>query len=116
MGSHFRKLWGKEAGWAHSVLFTADLRSFADRLVATKKVEVEAKEDKVKQEVEVKTEVTTAVALGVPEDAKVEVEDKVEGRKTNGMKRKNPDAIIHTSQSTETRRTSKRLRSRRGTL
>lgn len=37
VANHFRKLWGKEAGWAHSVLFTADLRSFAERL--TVKVE-----------------------------------------------------------------------------
>lgn len=36
VGNHFRKLWGKEAGWAHSVLFTADLRSFSDRLTTTK--------------------------------------------------------------------------------
>jgi len=33
IGDHFRKLWGKEAGWAHSVLFAADLRTFAIRLV-----------------------------------------------------------------------------------
>ena len=33
VGNRFRSLWGKEAGWAHSVLFTADLRQFADRLV-----------------------------------------------------------------------------------
>ncbi|KAL9612570.1 MAG: hypothetical protein Q9167_002820 [Letrouitia subvulpina] len=29
VGDHFRRLWGKEAGWAHSVLFTADLRAFS---------------------------------------------------------------------------------------
>ena len=29
VGDHFRGLWGKEAGWAHSVLFTADLRAFS---------------------------------------------------------------------------------------
>lgn len=39
VGNKFRSLWGKEAGWAHSVLFTADLRAFSERLVA--KVEEE---------------------------------------------------------------------------
>ena len=38
VANHFRKLWGKEAGWAHSVLFTADLRAFSERL--TTKVEL----------------------------------------------------------------------------
>ena len=41
VGDHFRKLWGKEAGWAHSVLFTADLRAFSERLTA--KLETEEK-------------------------------------------------------------------------
>lgn len=36
VGDHFRGLWGKQAGWAHSVLFTADLRAFSDRLVEKK--------------------------------------------------------------------------------
>lgn len=31
VGDKFRALWGKEAGWAHSVLFTADLRAFASK-------------------------------------------------------------------------------------
>ncbi|GAC96941.1 DNA repair protein [Pseudozyma hubeiensis SY62] len=30
IADYFRDLWGDYAGWAHSVLFTADLRSFAD--------------------------------------------------------------------------------------
>lgn len=29
VGDHFRDLWGSYAGWAHSVLFTADLKEFA---------------------------------------------------------------------------------------
>ncbi len=33
VGNRFRSLWGKEAGWAHSVLFTADLRVFSERLI-----------------------------------------------------------------------------------
>lgn len=39
VANHFRQLWGREAGWAHSVLFTADLRTFAERLAVTTKVE-----------------------------------------------------------------------------
>lgn len=39
VANHFRALWGKEAGWAHSVLFTADLKTFSERLA--KKVETE---------------------------------------------------------------------------
>ncbi len=31
VGDHFRGIWGKYAGWAQSVLFTANLRSFSDR-------------------------------------------------------------------------------------
>jgi N-glycosylase/DNA lyase len=42
VGDHFRSLWGKEAGWAHSVLFAADLRAFSERLVT--KVEVQEEE------------------------------------------------------------------------
>jgi N-glycosylase/DNA lyase len=41
VGNHFRKLWGKEAGWAHSVLFTADLRVFSERLTTKAEVKVE---------------------------------------------------------------------------
>lgn len=37
VGDKFRELWGKEAGWAHSVLFTADLRDFREKIV---KVEI----------------------------------------------------------------------------
>ena len=48
IANYFRALWGKEAGWAHSVLFTADLKAFSERLVA--KVEVKEEEIVVKEE------------------------------------------------------------------
>ena len=114
VGNHFRKLWGQEAGWAHSVLFTADLRSFADRLAETKKVKVTAKDKEV--DVEIKTEVTTAVELTAPKEEDIEVktepsETKPATKASRGKKRKgSPDSVVHSAQTSETRRMSKRLR------
>ncbi|OBT82472.1 hypothetical protein VE02_08939 [Pseudogymnoascus sp. 03VT05] len=52
IGNHFRLLWGEEAGWAHSVLFAADLRTFAFRL--TEKTEVQEEQQlQIKGESEV---------------------------------------------------------------
>lgn len=48
VANRFRELWGIEAGWAHSVLFTADLKAFSERVVA--KTEVKEEEVIVKQE------------------------------------------------------------------
>jgi N-glycosylase/DNA lyase len=48
IGNLFRKLWGREAGWAHSVLFTADLKAFSERTVVKK--EIKEEEVTVKQE------------------------------------------------------------------
>ncbi|KAL8847651.1 MAG: hypothetical protein Q9221_007317 [Calogaya cf. arnoldii] len=58
VGDRFRSLWGKEAGWAHSVLFTADLRAFSERLSA--KIEVNAVKTKGE---DVPTEAIFASAL-----------------------------------------------------
>lgn len=58
VANHFRQLWGQEAGWAHSVLFTADLRAFSERL--TMKVEVKEDKDQIKVE-EAETIATTVV-------------------------------------------------------
>ncbi|OAA64355.1 DNA glycosylase [Niveomyces insectorum RCEF 264] len=34
VGDYFRSIWGTQAGWAQSVLFTANLKAFSDRLEA----------------------------------------------------------------------------------
>lgn len=93
VGNLFRKLWGEEAGWAHSVLFTADLRAFSDRLAASK-AEVKVKEkDGIKQE----TEVTfTATLKRSVSDREVKVEE------TN--------AEVAQTTATTSRRASKRLK------
>ncbi|TGZ81775.1 N-glycosylase/DNA lyase [Ascodesmis nigricans] len=60
IGDHFRKLWGEEAGWAHSVLFTADLKAFSEvknettvvstKAVLTAQVETLMQNTSIKQE------------------------------------------------------------------
>jgi N-glycosylase/DNA lyase len=52
VGDHFRGIWGKYAGWAHSVLFTADLRSFSDRSIKQEQINMD--EGNVKEEISVK--------------------------------------------------------------
>lgn len=62
VANRFRSLWGKEAGWAHSVLFTADLKAFAERLVAKVEEKVES------QAVEVESDGTVAVQTLIKEE------------------------------------------------
>lgn len=52
VGDHFRGLWGRHAGWAHSVLFTADLKAFSDGVVKKEEPEVlEMKQEVVNEEI-----------------------------------------------------------------
>ncbi|TGJ88033.1 hypothetical protein E0Z10_g767 [Xylaria hypoxylon] len=50
VGDHFRQIWGPQAGWAQSVLFTANLKSFSEQAAADpKSVDIEVE---IKQEIE----------------------------------------------------------------
>ena len=74
VGDHFRELWGKEAGWAHSVLFTADLRAFSERLVA--KIEVdEIKTEAIGSDGEAKSKTTITEASVLEKVIKREAAD-----------------------------------------
>lgn len=66
VGDHFRMLWGKEAGWAHSVLFTADLKAFSARLTTKAEVIEVKRETDIDQpipEAYIKTEAVTVNSL-----------------------------------------------------
>lgn len=69
IANHFRGLWGLEAGWAHSVLFAADLKTFSERLATKVEVNVE--------EVKVETEHRDIDLSIVKKEVKVKVEDSV---------------------------------------
>ncbi|KAI5291527.1 8-oxoguanine glycosylase ogg1 [Ascosphaera aggregata] len=69
ISNHLRTLWGKYAGWAQSVLFTANLRSFQEQ--AGKKVKVK----KEKREVTVKREGDDIVKVEIDEKKEVAVSE-----------------------------------------
>ncbi|KAG5977849.1 hypothetical protein E4U55_006490 [Claviceps digitariae] len=50
VGDHFRNIWGDYAGWAHSVLFTADLREFSDRKARTRDLKPIEVKSEIKEE------------------------------------------------------------------
>lgn len=78
VANHFRKLWGKEAGWAHSVLFTADLRVFSERLTAKVEVKEEPAESGNKSQIikkEVKKVVVKRELDEVDAKPKLEIEE-----------------------------------------
>ncbi|KAM0332369.1 hypothetical protein ACHAQA_002646 [Verticillium albo-atrum] len=79
VGEHFRGLWGEYAGWAHSVLFTADLKAFEERNVKGEKEVVSTK----KEESDV-----IAVKTEDGEDAVVSVKREVEEEETVAMGKK----------------------------
>ncbi|GAB1311424.1 8-oxoguanine glycosylase ogg1 [Madurella fahalii] len=57
VGDHFRKIWGPQAGWAQSVLFTANLKSFAEQASA-KKFEADVEVARVEKAVTVQQQVS----------------------------------------------------------
>lgn len=69
VANHFRSLWGLQAGWAHSVLFAADLKSFAAKAAAGP-VKVKVEEQGQEQEQEGEGNEQKDVAIVKEEDGK----------------------------------------------
>ncbi|KAH7364595.1 DNA glycosylase [Rhexocercosporidium sp. MPI-PUGE-AT-0058] len=91
VGDHFRQLWGKEAGWAHSVLFAADLKTFSERL--STKVEIDVDEVKIKKDgcvLETKVVVKRELVMDEVKDEVLDVQEdaKVETSRSNRAKRR----------------------------
>jgi N-glycosylase/DNA lyase len=86
VGDHFRTLWGPYAGWAHSVLFTADLRAFAEQ--GTKSVlpdvKTEVKAEAKAPKVKVEEEITELIATVPTKKRRVVEETVVEQVKLEG--------------------------------
>ncbi|KAI9680926.1 MAG: 8-oxoguanine glycosylase ogg1 [Trizodia sp. TS-e1964] len=95
IGDHFRSLWGREAGWAHSVLFAADLRKFSDRL----KVEISVDED---------TNPNVKMEEAGNLEAKLVVDKKVTSNTT--IKREFTDEDLRVEETSSKTRSSKRRR------
>ncbi len=79
VGDHFRDLWGKEAGWAHSVLFTADLKAFSERL--STKIEIKEEEKVLKVEENGETDVEISATAEISTEKRVKREFEGEDRK-----------------------------------
>lgn len=87
VGDHFRALWGKYAGWAHSVLFTADLREFSDRVAKKEDAgEVKIKEEIVEEEDQVPKRKRERMIETITTQVKTEVKTWTETDPRTGVK------------------------------
>lgn len=130
VGDHFRNIWGEYAGWAQSVLFTANLKSFAEQAKTGKKGKKEEEEDKenadvvVKKEKVVKQEVARVVkneelTVSSTRKRKAVKEEESQQRDEDVKMEDVMDGLTLSSQvsqvsttSTTTRRVSKRIKAR----
>ncbi|KXJ95874.1 N-glycosylase/DNA lyase [Microdochium bolleyi] len=87
VGDHFRSIWGPQAGWAQSVLFTANLKSFSEQLAtkpAVVAVKIEVEEKAVEPEILGRTrsrKVVVSQAVTIKQEVKVEEATDVPAKK-----------------------------------
>ncbi|KAM0819416.1 putative 8-oxoguanine DNA-glycosylase [Seiridium cardinale] len=86
VGDHFRKIWGDQAGWAQSVLFTANLKSFSDRTTTkpeSDNIKIELEENVVIEEPtrKAKRKHVTMTAKVKLEEAPIEIASTTDGKR-----------------------------------
>lgn len=110
VGDFFRELWGKEAGWAHSVLFTADLKTFSDRAAKGEKtVSKVTKEEAVTKVIKEEGTKEEEVKVFIKEEEKeVGVTAPRKRRRAPSLKAEEPEIKVP---ATEVRR-SRRIRTK----
>jgi N-glycosylase/DNA lyase len=69
VANRFRALWGEEAGWAHSVLFTADLKAFSERLVEKVEIVKQEGDEVIEETMKRDTKVTTKRVKREPDES-----------------------------------------------
>lgn len=87
VGDHFRKIWGPYAGWAQSVLFTANLKSFSEQLVA-KSEDVEVKMEVEEKAAPIETLGRTRSRKVVVSEEKVSIKREADGEVDVVIKKK----------------------------
>lgn len=89
IGDHFRTLWGKEAGWAHSVLFAADLRAFSEKLSTKIEIKEECETTQSSETIpKVKIRPTNLIKRELDDDSSLaKAEDQQNSRKAKRRKR-----------------------------
>lgn len=92
VGDHFRALWGEYAGWAHSVLFTADLREFSSQAVKKEeasvvKIEEVSVEERIVKRKRQRVSITETETRVKKEETVVELKDE-QGLGETGQRRR----------------------------
>lgn len=97
VGDHFRKIWGPQAGWAQSVLFTANLKSFAEQ-ASSKKLDADVEATRMEKAVIVQQQ---SSADGKEAAVKVEESQETVTTKTISRTRKRRALTVERSVKTE---------------
>ncbi|KAH6660189.1 8-oxoguanine DNA-glycosylase [Truncatella angustata] len=97
VGDHFRKIWGDQAGWAQSVLFTANLKSFSDRTTTKPVTDKENVKIEVEDKIVVEEPAPKAKRKRVSMTATIKLEEEAPAEEAiidNGKRRRTRSSVL----------------------